>query len=213
MPKRRRMLPYFFLFVIGLVTITGGFWFGLVPQRLSPFSPLSLDEPSPWFLDPRLATLRNDRELCRVVLKGPQIAAEPIADKAVKEGCGWANGVRLASAGGAAIGAEPLTCEMAAALTLWMAHEVQPLAVRMFGQRVASVQDMGTYSCRNIVGNPLWKNFRSQHAIANAFDIGGFTLEDGRNISVLRNWKGPGREARFLRAVHRRACRYFRVAL
>ena len=73
--------------------------------------------------------------------------------------------------------------------------------------------DMGTYDCRNIVGNPLWKGLRSQHATANAIDISGFTLADGRSISVLKDWKGEGKDAEFLHEVHRRSCRYFRVAL
>jgi hypothetical protein len=53
----------------------------------------------------------------------------------------------------------------------------------------------------------------SQHAAANAIDISGFTFADGRSISLLRDWKGKGRDSDFLREVHRRACRYFRVAL
>ena len=48
---------------------------------------------------------------------------------------------------------EQLTCEAAAALALWVEHEVQPLAVSTFGSRVAGIEDMGTYSCRNMIGN------------------------------------------------------------
>jgi hypothetical protein len=72
---------------------------------------------------------------------------------------------------------------------------------------------MGTYSCRNIIGNRKWAQLRSQHALANAVDIGGFKLENGQTISVARDWKGRNREARFLHSVHARACRYFRVAI
>jgi len=123
------------------------------------------------------------------------------------------NAVRLSQVGGAELGAEPLTCEMAAALALWVEYEVQPLALAVFGARVTGLQDMGTYSCRNIIGNRKWANMRSQHARANAVDIGGFKLEDGQQISVAGDWKGHDREARFLHAVHQRACRYFRVAI
>jgi hypothetical protein len=54
---------------------------------------------------------------------------------------------------------------------------------------------------------------RSQHATANAIDISGFTLDGGRQISILRDWTSKGPEAAFLKEVHHRACRYFRVAL
>jgi hypothetical protein len=72
---------------------------------------------------------------------------------------------------------------------------------------------MGSYACRNIVGAKALKSFRSQHASANAIDIAAFTLEDGRTLALLRNWKGDSAEARFMKRIHARACRYFRVAL
>jgi hypothetical protein len=200
------------LVLLVTVSIIAAFWFGLVPQRLSPFSPLSL-ETRQWFVEPRLSVLRHDPALCQSVLKAPHIDATPIPDNPIKNGCGWTNAVRFSSTGGAKIGVEKLTCEMAAAVTLWVEHEVQPLALETFGKRVTSLGDMGTYDCRNIVGNPFWKGVRSQHATANALDISGFTFEDGRQISVLRNWNDKGPEGKFLHEAHRRACRYFRVTL
>ena len=62
-------------------------------------------------------------------------------------------------------------------------------------------------------GNKLWASHRSQHATANAIDIAGFTLDGGRVIKVLKDWKGDGPGARFLHDVHASACRYFRAAL
>lgn len=210
---KRRFLSRLLLVLLLAGTAFAAMRLGWVPQRLSPFPPISLDERPSWFLDTRLAALRLDRPLCEGVLKEPQISATSIADQPYKDGCGWQNAVRFSQAGGAKIGAEKLTCEMAAAMALWIEHEVQPLALTTFGARVASIGDMGIYDCRNIVGNPLMKNIRSQHATANAIDISGFTLEGGKQISVLRDWPGNGKEAAFLKDVHRRACRYFRVAL
>jgi len=199
--------------LILFVAIAGAFWFGLVPQRVSPFGTVTLDQRPFMFADAKLSTLRFDSALCRTVLKEPHIDASPIPDRLQDNNCGWVNAVRFTHTGGAQIGVNPLTCEMAAALTLWVEHEVQPLAREMFGQGVVRLGDMGTYDCRNIVGNPFWKGLRSQHAAANAIDISGFTFADGRSISVLRDWKGKGKEAEFLHEAHRRACRYFRVAL
>lgn len=215
-PAQRRPRRYFSKLLLGLilfVAIAGGFWFGVIPQRLSPFSPISLDERPSFFVDPRLSTLRFDPELCQAVLKAPHIDATPIPDRVSTNNCGWVNAVKFTQSGGARIGANPLTCEMAVALTLWVEHEVQPLAREMYGQEVVRLGDMGTYDCRNIVGNPLWKGVRSQHAAANAIDISGFTFADGRSISLVRDWKGKGRDSEFLREVHRRSCRYFRVSL
>ena len=40
-----------------------------------------------------------------------------------------------------------------------------------------------------------WKSWRSEHATANAVDIGGFQLADGRRISVRAALEGDGAEA------------------
>ncbi len=186
---------------------------GLIPARMNPLPALDLSVERPWFIDWRLAELRRDPELCRQVLRAPQIQALPIADAVIKDGCGWANAVRISSVGGARFPLDKLTCEAAAALALWAEHEVQPLAQELFGQRVTVIQHLGSYSCRNIVGNPMWRNVKSEHASANAIDISGFTLADGRQISVLRHWSAGGKEAQFLQSAHQRGCRYFRVAL
>ncbi len=196
-----------------LAVVFGVFWFGLVPQRYSPFAAISLEDPPSWFLDPRLAALRHDPALCRDVLRAPHIVATPIADRVQPDGCGWTNAVRIAEVGGAQIGLEQLTCESAAALALWVEYDVQPLAMEMFGSRVTWMQDMGTYSCRNIIGNRRWMNTRSQHSLANAVDIGAFRFADGKQISIKRDYKSDSPEGRFLREAHMRACRYFRVAI
>ena len=108
----------------------------------------------------------------------------------------------MSAAGGVRAGFDKITCEAAAALALWLEHDLQQVAQEILGQRVTAVQSFGTYSCRNIIGNALWKSWRSEHATANAVDIGGFTLADGRQISVRGHWRGDGPEARFLRAAH-----------
>jgi hypothetical protein len=203
--------------VILLALLTGGvavlFRQGLVPSWLSPLPALDLASTDPWLIDWRLAEIRYHPELCKRVLKAPHIEAQPIADSPLKNGCGWHNAVRMTKAGNVHAAYDKVTCETAVALALWLEHDVQPVAEEIFKQRVVSIQSFGSYACRNIVGNSYWKDRRSEHATANAVDISGFNLSDGRRIGVARYWKGNGDEARFLRAVHDRACRYFRVAI
>jgi hypothetical protein len=78
---------------------------------------------------------------------------------------------------------------------------------------VASVQHLGSFSCRNIRGSAVYTHLRSAHASANALDIAVFVLADGRQINVRRHWGSDGVEGRFLAAIHAEACRYFRVAI
>ncbi len=213
MRKPRHLLSRLLLLVLVPAALFAAFWLGLVPQRFSPLAPINLNEANSYFLNMRLAALKGDANLCHAVLKTPLIEAHAIQDEPIKNGCGWKNAVRMSHAGGAKLSADKVTCEMAAALTMWLEHEVQPAAERHFSMRVTNVKHMGTYACRNIAGSKFWKDFRSQHATASAIDIESFTLSDGRSISILRHWKGDAPEARFLHDIHKRACRYFRVAI
>lgn len=210
---RRRILAKALLYVLIAASAFTLMWFGLLPPRLSPFAPLQLSEPNPWFLDFRLAALRGDARACSTTLNGPQVSADAIADNVLDNGCGWRNAVKLQRAGGAALPVGTVTCEMAAALAMWIEHDVQRLATQHLGSPVTRIDHMGGYACRNIIGSKLLKGFRSQHATANAVDISGFRLADGRSVRLARDWAGDAAEGRFLHAVHRAACRYFRVAL
>ena len=76
---------------------------------------------------------------------------------------------------------------------------------------------MGSYACRNINrGEGATPGAsRSRHATADAFDVSGLVLADGRRITVSRDWPRadapvPGGEAAgLLRDAHAGACRFF----
>jgi hypothetical protein len=211
--RRRWRVKGIILLALLALGLTLLFRQGLVPWVLNPLPTLDLAQQDGWFIDWRLAALKHRPELCQRVLQAPYIQARPIADNPAKDGCGWVNAVRMSTAGGIHAAYDKITCEAAAALALWLQYDVQPLAREILGQRVTSIQSFGSYACRNIVGNPLWKGRRSEHASANALDVAAFGLADGRRISVAQYWKSEGVEARFLRAVHRRACHYFHVVI
>lgn len=198
---------------LGAAAVAVGLRQGFVPGRFLPLPAIDLTTARPWLVDWRLAALKHDQKLCLSVLKEPVILAAALTDTPMKDGCGVTNGVRMSRAGGVRVDAGRITCEMAAAVTLWLTHEVQPAAQRHFKSPVASVQHLGTFACRNIIGKKSVVTWRSEHATANAIDIAGFTLATGKSISVVRDWKGTGAEAQFLREIHANACRYFRVAI
>jgi len=210
---RRAILRIFLLsLVLGAIALV--FRQGLLPAHLTPLPRLDLENPLPLVVDWQLAELRYDRRLCRetIATRG-MLTARQIPDRPLKKGCGWINAISMTSAGGASIGVNRVSCQAGAALALWVQYVVQPEAQRIFGQPVVSLQNFGTYSCRNIVGNSFWQDRRSEHASANAIDISGFKLANGDRISVQKHWRGNSPKARFLRAVHRGACNYFRVSL
>lgn len=214
MARRRRSIIKPFLLTVLLAALTvAAFWFGVMPNALSPFPTISMEKRHQWFIDPRLAVLRNDRALCKRVLRGPHLTVKPAKPRPLRDGCGWRNAFRISKVGGASLSAKQLTCEATAALNLWILDAVQPAAQEYFNARVTSVKNYGTYDCRNIIGNPMWRDMRSQHATANAIDISGFRLSDGTDINLVRHWNDRGPKGRFLRQIHRKSCRYFRVSL
>lgn len=105
-----------------------------------------------------------------------------------------------------------LGCPQIAALDQWVSEVVQPVALARFGQPVATIDSMGSYSCRpidNIHGAHL-----SEHSFGNATDIGGFRLADGHEIKVVTAWtRGTDQEQAFLREVQAGACNIFTTVL
>lgn len=194
---------------------------GDIPLAVGRAMPLDLAAPNQIFRDWRIAALMKDRDLCAKVLTPALILASPVEDRPLKDGCGWTNAVRITASAGASIVADPISCPAAAALTLWIANEVQPAALRLLGHKVAAIKTFGTYSCRGINGNAYANRLkalhlpvpRSQHASANAIDIAAFELDNGASVSVLTDWPGEGPKADFLHTAHEGACRFFRVVL
>ena len=185
----------------------------VVAAAINALPVVDLGQPHPWLIDWRLTALKFKPERCQRVLIAPHISALSIVDNPLQNGCGWQNSFRMQQAGGVRASFDKITCEAAAALALWLEHDVQAAAREILNARVVAVQSLGAYSCRNIIGSLSHKDWRSQHATANAIDIAGFTLADGRTISVRSQWRGDTSEARFLKSVHARACRYFHVVL
>ena len=105
-----------------------------------------------------------------------------------------------------------IDCPMIPALEAWLRDAVQPDAQARFGQRVASVNVFGAYSCRSVDNQPGER--LSEHAFGNAVDVSGFTLADGRTLQYVRDWKSEGtQEAAFLHEAHAAACQYFTTVL
>jgi len=99
-----------------------------------------------------------------------------------------------------------LTCTMALALASWE-RILQKEATEIFGSPVARIEQLGTYSCREIAA---YRGVISEHSYANAIDIGRFVLKNGKTIEVLRDFDvgdpPPSKPAAtFLRNVSRRA--------
>lgn len=79
-----------------------------------------------------------------------------------------------------------VNCALAAALDTWVKTTLQPKARERFKSPVVRISGGSGYSCRNIYNLP---NARlSQHALANAVDIGAFSFQNGKTIAVMKGW-------------------------
>jgi hypothetical protein len=104
-----------------------------------------------------------------------------------------------------------LACPIVSVLDRWLAESVQPAARRWFGQRVVEIKQISAYSCRGMNGDS--NAHISEHAFGNALDIAGFTLADGRHVTVKDGWHGLPEEQGFLRDIEAAACQQFTTVL
>ncbi|HEX5182683.1 MAG TPA: extensin family protein [Allosphingosinicella sp.] len=178
-----------------------------------PWTPLNLGQPVGLFTGRKLAALHGNG--CRALLIDAGIRFAALPPRKEGEECGMDDAVRLLPDGAADIAFHPAgpstSCRLAAGLALWEWHVVQPAALARFGRRVVEIDHFGSYNCRHMYGraDEPW----SEHAHANALDVAGFRLEDGRKISVAADWRDPGPKGRFLHQVRDGACRLFATIL
>lgn len=176
-----------------------------------PIGPLDLSAPTDRLTPARLAALGRDDALCLAVLKQAGLRFTPLPPLAAGQ-CGYRNAVRLQPAQLSFRPDSPgMTCQMAAATHLWLRDVVQPAAQAHFGARVTGIDHFGTYACRNMYGRA--EGDISEHARANAFDVAGFRLSNGRQVTVVRHWNGSAQERAFLREVRDGACRLYATTL
>jgi hypothetical protein len=182
------------------------------PQDLL-WTDLDLAQPVGLFTGRKLAALTGDAAGCKALLD--RAGVDYVAMKpGGADQCHYVDAVRL-KPDSDAIALAPASvapsCPVVAALKLWEWQVVQPAAQRLYGQPVRSIRHFGSYSCRRMYGRS--QGDYSEHATADAIDIAAFVLKDGRQVSVLKDWKGEGKDAAFLRDVRDGACRLFSTVL
>jgi hypothetical protein len=107
--------------------------------------------------------------------------------------------------------AAKLACPIVSALDRWVSGGVQPAALHWFHSPVVEIHQIGSYSCRDMVG--AGTRHISEHAFGNALDISGFTLANGHTITVKNGWHGSPEEQGFLHDVQLYACETFVTVL
>ncbi len=166
----------------------------------------------------RAAVIRESADLqqCMAQLTAARVRFRPMPDRVNSATCGVAAGGTLGPDMGTVARMTPgdveMTCRTALALSIWRRQSLEPAAREILGSDVVQIDHFGAYACR-AVNNGAGSTRVSAHSRAEALDISGVRLRDGRRIAVARDWTGDTEEARFLRRIHDDACRIFGTVL
>ena len=181
-----------------------------IPPQWNPWAPLDVKAEPNLLTRYKLMRLRDDPQLCDQALSSSGLRVNHQADSP-DAACPLTNTLRV-QGGEAALSSSFLaSCSLAVAFALFERHALQPAAQAVYGQAVKRVDHLGSFACRNVYNRENGR--RSQHATADALDISGFRLADGRFISVLKDWPKDNQDARFLHQVRDGACDMFSVVL
>ncbi len=151
---------------------------------------------------------------CLADLRELHVSFQVLPDRETGPGCGLNGTVKLVDIGVPVANLTAVRCGAARAFIGWTRNAVAPAAYQMLGSELARIDSMGSYACRNVVGSAGNTSRRSGHAIANAIDIGGFVLKDGRRITVLNDWNSSDPQVRqFLQTIRASACKRFGTVL
>lgn len=204
----RLLLAVLLIFALGYWAVAMR---GLLPERYNALSPLDPNETPNMLTGFKLWRIEGDMPACVRALKagGAAFKVVPVHTETFEPGCELQDTVMLSKLSRAAISPEEMKCGVALRLYLHERYDIQPLARKYFGSGVARLEHFGSYSCRRMRGGSRM----SEHATANAFDLAGYRLDNGRTVSLKGGWNGAGAQAAFLHDLRIRACLLFNLVL
>lgn len=210
--KRRRQLAIAGIIVVLVSSITAELT--LQPRHL-PWHPLDIEDRAGFATDIKLLFIdMGPRSWCnRLVAGSNSLITTPLKALDDNGSCGWKSALNLDSSDGITLTGQPpyaMQCPLAAGAHIWLTS-IDFRAREILGSKLARVHHVGTYSCRRMYNRSSGR--MSEHAFANAWDVTGFELADGRVVSVQKHWNQQGLFRTFLRAVRDDACNIFSVVL
>ena len=205
-----RWIALFILLSIGGAAISVRRGWLEVPAHFNPWAPLDVKAPPNWLTGYKLMRLRGDPELCAQALRSSALRVTPQSDSPGAK-CPLIGALRVQGGEVALSSSFLASCPLAVAYAMFERHSLQPAAQAIYGQNVARLDHLGSFACRNIYNRE--SGALSRHASADALDIAGFRLADGRIVSVLKDWPKQNQDAQFLRQVRDGACEAFSVVL
>ncbi|PWQ95672.1 extensin family protein [Leucothrix arctica] len=178
-----------------------------IPKAWNPTKPLAIEDDVTPFTPFKLTTALRSDNGCIDVLKAGSIGFSKMPDLVLSGACGIDDRVTLSKVGTASVKPLQTSCPIALRSAMWERHSLQPAARQFLGAEITEILHYSSYNCRRIRGS---SNRWSTHATAEAIDVAGFVLSDGRKITLLKDWNN---EPAFFDAIQRGACRWFKTVL
>ena len=182
------MRPLIVLTLVTLLGIAGVIAVERLPPQHSPFAPIDLGHPVGFATGLKLSRLGDHPGACKRAVARSPLLVTAIPDRVEGGFCLLDGAVAIQRSSVRYSAPVRVTCPMAAALYLWERDVVAPAAARHLDARVARIDHAGTYACRRVSGSATGRP--SQHARANAIDVSGFLLANGRRIPCWRTGMG-----------------------
>ena len=137
----------------------------------------------------------------------------PLAPLALDDPPGWLTSFKLRrlNFGSVQLSSSFLaSCPLALSSALYIEQQAKPLTRQLMASDLRQIDHLGSFACRNIYHRQQAR--RSEHATADALDVSGFRLADGRRVSVLQGWRSETSRP-WLAALLSSSCHYFGNAL
>lgn len=193
--------------------VWGGWWLLMdgdspLPTEWHPLDPLDVAAPESWLTGMKLRRAVSSEATCLAALEtGAAFRSLPPLEG--EGACGIDPRVSLSRVGQAEMRPVETTCAVALRTAMWQRHTLQP-AAEALGTTITGLRHQSSYNCRAIRGST---NRLSTHATAEAIDVRGVTLADGRRLELVSGWGGDAAEAAFWRAARDGACTWFVTVL
>lgn len=181
-----------------------------LPPAWNPSVALEIEHPVTPLTNWKLRRAAADAEQCLSSLPGGYAAMSPLVES---DECKIDPRLSVTKVGEAALKKVETTCAVALRMAMWERHTLQPAATMILGSGVSEILHLSSYNCRPIRTAAGEDARMSTHATAEAIDVTGFVLNDGRRVRLDEDWSSTGPSAKFLRAARDGACEWFQTTL
>ena len=184
-----------------------------LPDAWNPIKPFHVADPYTPLTDWKLAQALADPVLCRAALTEVATFAATGIKKSDNPDCGIENAVVLQNILGVGLGGLETDCQTALRTAMWISFELDPMASQILGTSLTRIDQLGSYSCRQIRTTSGNGGRMSTHSKALAIDVAGFRFDDGSRIRLIKDWDDASAVGEFLRAARDGACDWFKTTL